>query len=437
MATWAWALDLQPTDKDGGPNPAAVPVTDVLGASVRYGKSGDALAYAGGSMVLSLDNSSGTGSQYTPGAGGAYSNAEFLGKVCRLTANVTGAGAPSWTHGEPAVFSGVVTDIAWEFDNRFESVMTITVSDALTMLGTLSFAEVDSGNGLDIAAGTAEAALNAILTAANNISSQITQTAIVNPSGDAGKSMQAVTDYTGTAGEILRLVEVSDGGDVFVRHSLPIDGTTPWNALCFRTRGQQTISNAVTGVTGLYPLNLWDESLASSGDEPHTFARIDFASGATASYSQVEFTREGGTTQKASVSAANLDAFGARSLARSGLLTLDDTATLDLANAFLNQYGVGVVPPLATRGIQLPPISEGENDGYELVKYGVGDSCSINFRPDGASATITINGVISGVQWKITPGSATMTVSLEDGDQTVAFVLDSATFGVLDQNRLG
>ncbi len=434
MATWAWALDLQPTDKDGGADPAAVPVTDVVGASIRYGKQGDALAYSGGSMRLQLDNSS---SKYTPQGGGTYTNAEFLGKAVKLTANVTGAGAPSWTHGAPAAFSGVVTDVAWDFDNRFESRMTLTVSDALTMLGTLSFAETDSGNGLDISAGSAAAALTATLVAANAVTSQITQTSILNPSGDVGQSMQAVTNYTGTAGQLVQTIEQSDGGDVYVRHGLPVDATNVYNALTFRTRGQQSISDAVTGVTGLVPLNIWDQSLTPSGDEPHYFQRIDFASGATASYSQVEFTTTGGTAQKASVSAANLNAFGARSLSRTDLLAVDDAATLDLANAFLNQYGVGLVPPLATRAIEMPPIAEGENDGYELVKFSVGDGCSIHFQPAGASATIVIAGVIAGITWQITPGNAKMTVSLEDGDQTIFFILDSGEFGILDQNRLG
>ena len=93
MATWNWALDFQPTDKDGGSDPAAVPVTDVLGASISYGKNGDALAYSGGSMTLQFNNST---SKYTPQGGGTYTNAEFLGKTVKLTANVTGAGVPPW-----------------------------------------------------------------------------------------------------------------------------------------------------------------------------------------------------------------------------------------------------------------------------------------------------------------------------------------------------
>lgn len=434
MASWNWTLDLQPTDKAGGSDPAAVPVSDLLGASVRYGKQGDALAYSGGTCTLTFDN---TASKYTPGGGGTYSNAEFLGKTVKLAVNVTGAGAPSWTHGPPAAFTGVVTDVSWSFDGTFDSVMTVTVSDALTMLGTLSFAETDSGNGLDIPAGSAAAALTATLAAANAVTSQITQTAVLNPSGDVGKTMQAVTNYTGTAGQLLQLIEQSDGGDVYVRHGLPVDATNDYNAVTFRTRGQQTISDAVTGVVGLYPLNLWDTALTPTGDEPHDFASVDFASGATASYSQVEFTSNSGTTQKASVDTANINAFGARSLSRTGLLCENDAATLDLAQAFLNQYGVGLTPPLATRGITLPPIIEGENDGYELVKYSVGDSCALHFRPAGASATVVVAGVVSGIGWQITPGSATMTVSLEDGDQSVSFILDSTEFGVLDTNRLG
>jgi len=345
--------------------------------------------------------------------------------------------APAWTHGAPAVFSGVVTDVNWSFDNRFESIMTLTVSDILTMLGTLSFAETDSGNGLDVASGAAATSISAVLAAANAVTSQITQTTVLNPSGDTGKTMQAVANFTGNAGELLQLIEQSDGGDLFARHGLPVDGTNIYNALTFRTRGQESISDAITGVVDLVPLNIFDSTLTTSGLEPHEFQRIDFASGATASYSQVAFTREGGSVQKASVASANLNAFGARSLTRTGLLTNSDSDTLDLANAFLNQYGVGLVPPLAVRAIEMPPIVEGINNGYELVKFSIGDGCTVRFRPAGASATIVVAGVISGINWDITPGSSNMTVQLEDGDQSVSFVLDSSEFGLLDISRLG
>jgi len=345
--------------------------------------------------------------------------------------------APAWTHGAPAVFSGVVTDVNWSFDNRFESIMTLTVSDILTMLGTLSFAETDSGNGLDVASGPAATSISAVLAAANAVTSQITQTTVLNPSGDTGQTMQAVANFTGNAGQLLQLIEQSDGGDVFVRHGLPVNGTNTYNALTFRTRGQESISDAITGVVDLVPLNIFDSTLTTSGLEPHEFQRIDFASGATASYSQVAFTREGGSIQKASVATANLNAFGARSLTRTGLLTNSDSDTLDLANAFLNQYGVGLVPPLAVRAIEMPPIVEGINNGYELVKFSIGDGCTVRFRPAGASATIVVAGVISGINWNITPSSSNMTVQLEDGDQTVFFILDSGEFGILDTNRLG
>ena len=641
MPSWNWTLDLQPTDADGGSSPAAVPVGDVQGASIRYGKNGDALSYSGGSMVLQLDN---TDSKYTLGGGGTYSNAQFLGASCKLAVNVadsaagapasqlnfpgttgshaqatfsgasvtgdleivarvaaadystgviqtivskgasvyefnigttgklmlrvngvnksssvtppledgrtywlrvrrvasTGAieffyaddneteptswtstgtasstagniatssfavrvglragasdteanpfggsvrnvivrdgiagntvvtldatlglvgassftaatgevwsltgsaslsnPAPSWTHGAPAAFTGVVADVEWSFDGSFSSVCRLTVVDALTMLGTLSFAETDSGNGLDIASGSTAAAVTATLVAARAVSQQITQTSVLNPSTDVGATLQAVNNYTGTAGALLELIALSDGGDVFVRHGLPVAASpNDYNVLTFRALGQQTISDSVTGVTGLVALNLWDTSLTSSGDEPHEFATVDIASGTTASYSQVEYTSTGGTTQKANVGTTLINAFGARSLSRSGLLAVDDAATLGLAESFLNQYGVGLTPPLATRGITLPPIIEGNNDGYELVKFSVGDACRLNFRPQGATATVSVSGVISGIGWQITPGSATMTVSLEDGDQSVAFILDSATNGVLDQNRL-
>jgi len=431
MASWQWALEFQPTDRDGGTNPAAVPIGDVLGVQISYGKRGDALSYSGGTMVVQLDN---TTSAYTPNAGGTYSNARFLGTTVKLYADVTGAGAPAWTHGPPAAFTGVVTDIDFTFGSTFDQSVTVTVSDALTMLGTLSFSEVDSGNGLDITSGSAAAALTAVLAAANGVTSQITQTSIVNPSGDAGRTMQTVTDYTDTAGSLIQNVEHSDGGDVYVRHGLPIDATTPYNALTFRTRGQQAVTDAVTGVTGLVPLNLWDARLTESGTEPHNYASIDLASGTTASYSQAVFTRNGGTAQKAT---ANADEFGARVINRSDLLCNSDGDTLNLAEAFLFQYGSGVVPPLAVRGIRMQQIVEGDNDDWQLVKTSIGDGCTVRLRPEGATSTIVLSGYVSGVKWQITPAASRLTVQLEDGDQTVAFLLDSNEFGILNVNRLG
>ena len=433
MASWDWALDFQPTSTDGGSDPAPVPVTDILGASVNYGKTGEALQYSGGTMTLAIDNAS---SAYTPGGGGTYTTARFLGVPVKLYANVTGAGAPAWTHGPPAVFTGVVTDVSWSFDSAFQSTMTVQVSDMLTMLGTLSFVDVDSGNGLDITAGTAAAALTATLVAANAVTSQVTQTTILNPSGDAGQDLLAVTDYTGSAGALAQRVERSDGGDVYVRHGLPIDATNAYNVLTFRTHGQQPVPGPITGIVGLYPLNLWDTSLTPAGDEPHNFARIDFASGAALAYSQATYTSAGGTAQTAQVPNVNLNEFGARSIARTDLLALDDAATLVLATHFLQQYGVETVAPLATRGVELPPIVTGDNDGYELVKYTVGDTCTIHFRPANASATVTIAGVVAGISWSITPAAASLVVRLEDGDQTVGFILDSDAFGRLDINRL-
>ena len=435
MASWAWGLTFIPTSVATLLPEPAVPVTDLQGASIITGKPASALSYSGGTMVMRFDNSSG---KYTPGGGGTYHGARFIGVEVKLYADVTGSGAPSWTHGAPAVFTGVVTNVAWTYRSAFESYMTVTVADRLTMLATLSFEDVDSGNGLDIGAGSASAALTATLVAANAITDVIDQTSILNPSGDVGESLQAITDYRGTAGALAGRIEQSDGGDVFVRHGLPIAAApNDYNALTFRTRGQKPISESVTGVTGLYALNLWDTSLSSSGDEPHSFGSVDFVAGAAMAYSQVEFQSVGGTAQRETSPTAAIDLYGGRSITRSGLYAASDAATLSLAEAFLDRYGVRTVPPVSVQSISMPPVVTGDNDGWQLTKYSIGDACTINYDPAGASAAIEIQGVISGVSWAITPSSATMTISLEDGDQTVSLILDSAIYGILDTNRLG
>jgi len=292
----------------------------------------------------------------------------------------------------------------------------------------------DFTNGLDIASASTAAMIDETLTAATAISPQIDQYAVVNPSGNAGDTLQEVVDYTGTAGAMVTNLEQSNGGDIYVRHGLPIDGTTPYDALTFRTRGQQTVTGAVTGVNELTALNLWDARLTPSGTEPHYYAAINFVSGSTSSYSQASFTSVGGTEQTTS---ANIDQVGARSIARAGLIANSDAATLSLAESFLAQYGTDGAPPLNVRDIKMPPVATGANDSWQLVKYSVGDTCTIQLRPEGATSTLEFTGVVSGVAWKITPQSSTLTVRLEDGVQTVSFILDSTDYGELNQNRLG
>ena len=114
-----------------------------------------------------------------------------------------------------------------------------------------------------------------------------------------------------------------------------------------------------------------------------------------------------------------------------------DAQTLLIAESFLSQYGTDGAPPLNVRNIGMQPIVEGDNDGWQLVKTSVGDAAVLRLRPEGSTATLEFEGVVSGIGWQITPNSSRLSVQLEDGVQTVSFILDSATFGVLDQNRLG
>ena len=140
MASWAWGLTFVPTLAKVPDSPlAAVPVSDLQGALITPGKPASALTYSGGTAVMRFDNSSG---KYTPGGGGTYEHARFLGVEVKLYADVTGSGTPSWTHGPPAVFTGVITNVAWTYRSSVESYMTITCSDMLGMLAELSFADV-------------------------------------------------------------------------------------------------------------------------------------------------------------------------------------------------------------------------------------------------------------------------------------------------------
>jgi len=452
MATWAWALDFQPVDKDGGPNPAAVPIGDVLGASVSYGVKGDSLNTSGGTMTLELDN---TDSAYTPDAGNTYSNARFLNVIVKLYAEVTGAGAPTWTHGPPAAFTGVVTDIQYTFSDTYAATVTVTVVDLLTMLGTLVFDSdpigftldsatdgvldtsqlgFDFTEGLTLASNPAATMIDRLLRGATALSSQINQNAVVNPANDPGPTLQGITNSTATAGALLTTMSQTVGGSLYVRHGLPIDATTPYNSLTFRSRGRPNITEVVTGVNELTALNLWDARLTPSGTEPHYFSTVNFLTGSTASYSQVSYTSVGGTTQQAS---SNVDEFGGRSISRSGLLSLTDADTLASAQAFLSEYGTDGAPPLNVSNIKLQPIVEGQNDSWQYAKYSIGDTTTLELRPEGSTATLSFTGVITGVKWHITPQKSQLSVQLDPATRLVHFTLDSADYCELDTDLLG
>jgi len=452
MATWNWALDFQPVDKDGGPNPAPVPVSRVRGASIKYGVSGDQLGASGGTMVLELDN---TDSAFTPDGGGTYENARFLNVLVKLYADVTGAGAPSWTHGPPAVFTGVVSDVQFTYSDTYDATVKVTVVDLLTMLGTLVLDrepvgfELDSATdgildtstlgfdlrgGLSLDSNPTAVVIDQLLAAADAVSPQVGQTSVVNPQGDTGETLQAITDYLGTAGALLNSINATTGSSIYVRHGLPVDGTHPYNSLTFRARGREPLSDAVTGVIGFTPLNLWDARLATSGTEPHYISNVELATGSTSSYTQALYTRAGGEQQRTS---SGLDEFGGRSISRSDLLNLTDERTLAAAEAFLAEYGADGAPPLNVREVRMLPIVTGDNDGWQLTKHSTGETTTLSMRPEGSTSTLQFTGVVVGVSWAISPKAAQMTVQIDQAQRLVHFTLDSSDYGELDTDTLG
>ena len=62
---------------------------------------------------------------------------------------------------------------------------------------------------------------------------------------------------------------------------------------------------------------------------------------------------------------------------------------------------------------------------------------TIEFTPAGGSTAVTETFVTMSRTIQITPGDIRLTVECLPIDQTGAFVLDSSTLGVLNQNRLG
>ena len=299
MATWAYQLSLQPKDKDGGTDPAAIPVTRILGASIRYGKTTQSTSYSAGTMTLELDNTDGA---LTPGGGSTYSNARFVGVACDLFTTVTGE-SPDLTDYTPRFFSGVIVEVRVDLSDRFQSRMYLTVTDALGQLGSyfntvyyydpatnvqgdvVAFADADAGSD-----GLMPYVIDNLVTATN-----FTSTYYLIDGGSAAQNVWARQEFM-NVGEYLRRSIDAEVGDFFVRHGLPIlrSAAGKRNLLVYRPRLGTSITDEPTAkdLSHVEELAAYDTRIGSPPANARPFSSADFDIGSSYGYTRANFTME-------------------------------------------------------------------------------------------------------------------------------------------------
>jgi len=149
-------------------------------------------------------------------------------------------------------------------------------------------------------------------------------------------------------------------------------------------------------------------------------------------YNKVVCTVEGGTDQTVNDVASQTE-YGISTLNLSGLLLVDDAAALTLATDLLDKYKL---PEYRFDKLQTiyNPLSSGNQ--ATLTGLEVADVVSITRSyPTGTPASVTKQYSIENIRHMITPSSHTVEFGLAVADLVYPFILDDATFGVMDSTN--
>lgn len=150
-------------------------------------------------------------------------------------------------------------------------------------------------------------------------------------------------------------------------------------------------------------------------------------------YNRVVITRLGGAPQTAQNTTSQAT-YGISSLDQSGLLIDTDTNSLSLANYLLGRYED---PELRFDQVTIELAGLTTAQQNTILALDLTNVITIKYQPNRAGTRITQNTQILGINHMIRPDSHKVALKLGATDGRVAFVLDSAAYGVLDTSSLG
>jgi len=367
-------------------------VTDeVKTVTVRRGRSRELEKYQAGAATVDLDNSQ---RKYDPAAGTAITPYGASMRP-RKAISVTSAGLP--------VFAGVVSDWDLEYSLDGDHVASVKSTDGFVFL---ALEEIDPHTATAEATG---ARVSAILDR-----SEIDFPAGKRSIDDGVATLQAdaiggtATPKPVNALQYLQRVEQAEQGALF----MGADGS-----LVFRDRSTlQTLTNTVFADDGT----------------GIPFTNIDASYGSEELRNRVSVARLNGGTATA-VGTASVEAYGGIDFDITDSLLADDTQAQSLADLILARYKE---PLLRIDGIEVVLNTLTDAQTLEVLGLELGDLVQVIYTPSGIGDTIDQFVRLDQIEHSIDPFQHRVTLSFSQGE-TPALVLDSASFGILDENTLG
>ena len=149
-------------------------------------------------------------------------------------------------------------------------------------------------------------------------------------------------------------------------------------------------------------------------------------------YNRISTQTETGTVQNANDTTSQ-DEFGITTLALSDLLLADDSAALTLANTLLDRYSQPVYR-FDDLAVSMNRITSGQR--ADVLDLEIGDVVEITRTyATGSPASVTQNYAVEGISHSLTAGAHNVVVRLSPTDLVYAFILNDATYGVLDADN--
>lgn len=171
-----------------------------------------------------------------------------------------------------------------------------------------------------------------------------------------------------------------------------------------------------------------------TGELPYADVTMDYSDDAL--YNVIRVTCEGGTEQTAS-DATSISRYLTRTYSKTGLLMETDADALQYANFAL---GMASAPELRFAEMHLIPDNDPSNLFPQALNRLIGDRITVKRRPPGGGAVISRDVFIAGIRHELAASGEQQIWQtyfvLQSASRWEFFVLDSATLGVLDTNRL-
>lgn len=360
-----------------------VDVTSYLrSVSVRRGRSRMLDKFTAGNCTLVLDNRART---FDP----LYASGPYFGSIKPRKQVVVDV------DGEP-LFTGAVADWNLSYDVGGDSTAEPSCTDSFDLLsGQMVSAATSTGQ---LTGARVAAILDAVAWPAG-------RRAIAT--GQATLAADAHDDISALA--YLQQVETSEPGAVFIGRA---------GDLVFRDRAylQLATSGASFGGTAIPFMAL---QVVSGVEEMVNTASVIWSAG----------TAVGGTAT--SVNTTSSAAYGEFAATYDTLLA-DAGQAQEMADWITGRYGEPAyrVDSLTVRMAGLTAAQQATVLGLDLA-----DVVTVTFTPNNVGSAITQVVSIDGIEHSATPGVHDVTFTLSE--TLAAFILDSATFGVLDSDRLG